>query len=182
VTKDYSIDYREALRDLLDMAAEREALETQIAKQKKRVAALYELVKTDDNAAAIDGLVEGMTDACRVVFRAAEKPLTPAEVRDRVQALGIPPQSNLLASVHTTIKRMKDAGEVTDFIDKDNPIHQVAYRWDFQSSNGWTRLAALASLQQLYTSNTEAMNKGLDRVNARRKRRKLGDPPVTDET
>jgi hypothetical protein len=116
VTKDYITDLKEALSQLLLMASEREQLETKIAKQKKRVAALYELVQTDEGSAALSGLVEGITDACRVVFRAAERPLLPNEVRDRVQALGLPPQANLLASVHTTIRRMKDAGEISETV------------------------------------------------------------------
>jgi hypothetical protein len=87
-------------------------LETQIAKQKKRVAALHELAETDEDAPAITGLVEGITDAVRTVFRAAEKPLNPAEVRSRVEALGLPPQKNLLASIHTVIKRLLEAGEI----------------------------------------------------------------------
>jgi len=116
VTKDYISDLKEALSQLLLMASEREQLETKIAKQKKRVAALYELVQTDEGSAALSGLVEGITDACRVVFRAAERPLLPIEVRDRVQALGLPPQANLLASVHTTIRRMKDAGEISETV------------------------------------------------------------------
>ena len=114
MTKNYIADLRDALRQLVLMASEREQLETKIAKQEKRVAALYELVQTDEGSAALTGLVEGITDACRVVFRAAEKPLLPAEVRDRVQALGLPPKANLLASIHTTIRRMKDAGEITE--------------------------------------------------------------------
>jgi hypothetical protein len=116
VTKDYTADLKEALNQLLQMASEREQLETKIAKQKKRVAALYELVQTDDGNTALAGLVEGITDACRVVFRAAERPLLPVEVRDRVQALGLPPQVNLLASIHTTIRRMKDAGEISETV------------------------------------------------------------------
>ncbi len=114
VTKTYIADFQEAIRDLLLMSSEKEQLETRIAKQKKRVAALYELVQTNEESAALSGLVEGITDACRVVFRAAEKPLSPSEVRDRVQALGVPPQANLLASIHTTIKRMKEAGEIKE--------------------------------------------------------------------
>jgi hypothetical protein len=114
VTRNYIADLQDALRQLVLMASEREQLETKIAKQKKRVAALYELVQTDEGSAALSGLVEGITDACRVVFRSAEKPLSPAEVRDRVQALGLPPQANLLASIHTTIRRMKTSGEVAE--------------------------------------------------------------------
>src|SRR5690349_11915960 len=96
------------------MASEREQLETRIAKQKRRVAALCELVQTDSRASAINGLVEGITDACRIVLRAAEAPMTAADIRDKVQSLGLPPQINLLASVHTTLRRMKDAGEIAE--------------------------------------------------------------------
>jgi len=112
------------------MVSQREQLETKIAKQKKKVAALYELVQTDEGSAALSGLVEGITDACRVVLRAAEKPLTPAEIRDGIQSLGLPPQANLLASVHTTIKRMKEAGEVKEV---SKPLEAggvgTAYQW-----------------------------------------------------
>lgn len=112
------------------MNSERTQLETKIAKQKKRVAALYELVQTDENIPAISGLVEGITDACRVVLRAAEKPLLPAEVRDGVQALGLPPQANLLASVHTTLRRMKDAKEVKEVVQPlESGGNGAAYKW-----------------------------------------------------
>jgi hypothetical protein len=130
VTKNYNNDLKQALRDLLLMASERSQLETKIAKQKKRVAALYELVQTEEDGPALSGLVEGISDACRVVLRAAEKPLTPAEVRDAVQGLGLPPQANLLASVHTTLKRMKDACEAKEVV---KPLETggttVAYKW-----------------------------------------------------
>jgi hypothetical protein len=130
VTKSYSADLKQALRELLLMSTERAQLETKIAKQKKRVAALYELVQTDEDGTGIGGLVEGITDACRVVLRAAEKPLTPAEVRDGVQSLGLPPQANLLASVHTTLKRMKDAGEVKEVTHSlESGGVGAAYRW-----------------------------------------------------
>ena len=63
MTKNYTDDLKQALRDLLMMASEREQLETKIAKQKKRVASLYELVQTDEDGAALTSLVEGLTDA-----------------------------------------------------------------------------------------------------------------------
>ena len=114
MTKDYKVDFTEAVGELFRLASAREKLETDIAKQKKRVAALYELAQMDDDGGPISGLVEGLTDACRVVFRTAEKPLLPAEVRDRVQSLGLPPQANLLASIHTTLKRMKESQEIEE--------------------------------------------------------------------
>ncbi len=125
MTKNYSTDLKQALRDLLRMSSERAQLETKIAKQKKRVAALYELVQADEDGPALSGLVEGISDACRVVLRAAEKPMSPAEVRDAVQGLGLPPQTNLLASVHTTLRRMKDAGELKEIIHGAG----TAYQW-----------------------------------------------------
>lgn len=126
VTKDYNADFKQAVHDLLVMNSQRVQLETKIARQTKRVAALYELVQADGDGPALSGLVDGISDACRVVLRAAAgKPMSPAEVRDAVQGLGLPPQANLLASVHTTLKRLKDAGEVTEI----NHGAGVAYRW-----------------------------------------------------
>jgi hypothetical protein len=131
VTKDYKADFTEAVADLLKLTSQREELETAIAKQKKRVAALYELAQIEDDSGPISGLVDGITDACRVVFRAAEKPLLPADVRDRVQALGLPPQANLLASIHTTLKRMKDNQEVEEVtIPLQTGGTGPAYRWN----------------------------------------------------
>jgi hypothetical protein len=77
VTKNYETDLKEALRDLLALVSEREALETKIAKQKKRVAALYELVETDEGSLALSGLVEGISDACRVVFQSGREATSP---------------------------------------------------------------------------------------------------------
>ncbi|MFI5102250.1 MAG: hypothetical protein ACHP9V_02645 [Terriglobales bacterium] len=134
--KEYKTDFTEAVRELLSLASEREKLETKIAKQKKRVAALYVLAQIDDDSGPISGLVEGITDACRVVFRAAEKPLLPAEVRDRVHALGLPPQSNLLASIHTTIKRMRESQEIEDVsIPLQTGGTGTAYQWNKKRLN-----------------------------------------------
>jgi hypothetical protein len=155
VTKDYRTDFTEAVGELLKLTSEREQLETAIAKQKKRVAALYELAQIDDDGGPISGLVDGLTDACRVVFRAAEKPLFPADVRDRVQALGLPPQANLLASIHTTIKRMKESEEIEEVsLPLQSGGFGSAYQWNEKRlslsdlmgsapSNSW--LAAVAA-------------------------------------
>jgi len=112
VTNKYKVDLGAAINELQRMEAEHFEMETRIAKQKKRVAALYELADADDEGSAPMGLVQGITDACRTVFRAADKPLYPIDVKNRVEALGLPPQQNLLASVHTVIKRLLIAKEV----------------------------------------------------------------------
>jgi hypothetical protein len=130
VTNKYTADLLAAINELTRLQAEHFKMETQIAKQKKRVAALYELAEVDDEAAA-PVLVQGITDACRTVFRAAEKPLYPVDVKNRVEALGLPPQQNLLASVHTVIRRLLAANEVEE-VNPEGGSGPVAYR-----SKGW---------------------------------------------
>lgn len=130
VTNNYKADFAKASRELEQLLAQREEIETQIAKQKRKVAALHELAEPDEEGLAVTGLVDGITDACRVVFRAFDKPLLPVEVRDRVQSLGLPPQANLLASIHTTIRRMKEAGEIKEVFEPQAGGSAVAtYRW-----------------------------------------------------
>ena len=130
MTNTYKADLAKATRELEQMIADREELETQIARQKRKVAALHELADPGEESLAVTGLVDGITDACRVVFRAFDRPLLPVEVRDRVQSLGLPPQSNLLASVHTTIRRMKEAGEIKEVFEPQPGGSAVAaYKW-----------------------------------------------------
>jgi hypothetical protein len=130
VTTNYKYDFARATAELARLISVSEELEIQIARQKRKVAALHELVQSDDDAPPLSGLVEGLTDACRVVFMSFDKPLLPVEVRDKVQAMGIPAQSNLLASVHTTIRRMKAAGEIIEvFEPQGNGAAVARYKW-----------------------------------------------------
>ncbi len=135
MTQRYKRDFEEAVAKLEALEAEREGLEITIAKQKKRVAALHELVQTDDDGPMLSGLVDGITDACRVVLRAANRPLLPIEIRDKVQELGLPPQSNLLASIYTTLRRMRDAGEIREVFEPVQPGGSAvaAYKWAGQT-------------------------------------------------
>jgi hypothetical protein len=126
MTRNYKSELEEARRELTNMLMDAEAFQTRIAKQKRKVAALTELADVTEDSAAPLGLVEGITDAVRTVFRSAEKPLSPAEVRTRVEALGLPAQKNILASVHTVIRRLRESGEI-------EPVGDVefggGYRW-----------------------------------------------------
>src|SRR5947209_4754478 len=105
----------EARKDLEQMYVELDELQVRIAKQKRVIAALTELANVDDDSAPPEGLVKGITDACKTAVRGADgKALYPSEVRDRIKALGFPEQKNLLASVHTVLKRLAEAGEVME--------------------------------------------------------------------
>lgn len=126
MTHNYKAELEKARQELSQLLMDAELVQNLIAKQKRKIAALAELADETEDSAAPLGLVEGITDAVRTVFRSAEKPLNPAEVRTRVEALGLPPQKNILASVHTVIRRLQESGEV-------EPVGDVqfggGYRW-----------------------------------------------------
>jgi hypothetical protein len=124
-------ELEEAQRELESLMMELQRAEMRVAKQKRIVAALYELYSVEEeNAPQPTGLVSGITDAVRTVFMgsasAGEKWLTVRQVAERVTALGIPPQSNLLASVHTVTKRLAAAKEIELVGDID---FGGGYRW-----------------------------------------------------
>lgn len=132
VANRYKDDLGHALIELNRLIALHEDLEAEIARQKKRVGALQDLVEADGAGSPPTRLVGGITDACRTVLRAAGRPLLPIEVRDGVERLGLPPQANLLASVYTVLRRLELAGEVVeDFEAHRNPGGSAlkAYRW-----------------------------------------------------
>jgi hypothetical protein len=71
----------------------------------------------------------GLTDACRAVLRSAKEPMTPADVRDRLAGIGVElgGYANPLAAIHTTLKRLVEAEELT--ITALGPSGKLAYVW-----------------------------------------------------
>jgi hypothetical protein len=71
----------------------------------------------------------GLTDACRMVLKAAGHPLTALEVRAQLEAMGIDlsKYSSDIAAIHTVLKRLHGSGQVT-FVARgwDKP----GYRWN----------------------------------------------------
>jgi hypothetical protein len=110
--RDAKTELLEARNLLEQMYVEMDELETRIAKQKRVVAALTELADLNEDSEPPVGLVKGITDACKTAVLGGTKALYPSEVRDRIKALGFPEQKNLLASVHTVLKRLAEAGEI----------------------------------------------------------------------
>lgn len=123
----YLDDLREAEDTLREMLLKADFLQTSIAKQKRKIAALRELANITTDASPQADLVEGITDACRIVLRAANKALLPVEVRDQVEALGIR-QENLLASVHTVLKRLLKANQVRETY-PESGSGPARYKW-----------------------------------------------------
>jgi hypothetical protein len=107
-----SADYRRALATAI---REYEALGQQRQEIDKRLA---EVMQTIGTLSRLCGLVPtvplGLTDACRLVVRGAGVPVTPAEVRQRLQAIGfdLTKYQNDLAAIHTILKRLNESGEL----------------------------------------------------------------------
>lgn len=106
----------------------------QAAMERQRVdKRLSELAQTIGTLSRLCGLTPtvpwGLTDACRTVLRNAGVSMTPAEIRDRLEAIGcdLSGYSNALAAIHTTLKRLAEAGELRKAAAA--PSGKVGYRW-----------------------------------------------------
>ena len=77
----------------------------------------------------------GLTDACRVVLKGAGHPMTPLEVRDRLEAIGfdLSKYSSSIAAIHTVLKRLKEARELR-FVELDSG--KFAYEWQQAPARG----------------------------------------------
>ena len=121
-------DYRRALETAV---REYEALGEQRQQIDRRLAELAQTLSTLSRLCGIVPTVSvGLTDACRLVLRGAGLPMTPTEVRERLKSFGfdLARYTNDLAAVHTTLKRLNDAGELR-FIARPG-TGEKAYVWD----------------------------------------------------
>jgi len=121
-------DYRRALEAAV---REYEALGEQRQQIDRRLAELAQTMSTLSRLCGIVPTVSvGLTDACRLVLRGAGLPMTPTEVRERLKSFGfdLARYTNDLAAVHTTLKRLADAGELR-FIARPG-TGEKAYVWD----------------------------------------------------
>jgi hypothetical protein len=121
-------DYRRALEAAV---REYEALGEQRQQIDRRLAELAQTLSTLSRLCGIVPTVSvGLTDACRLVLRGAGIPMTPTEVRERLKSFGfdLARYTNDLAAVHTTLKRLNDAGELR-FVARPG-TGEKAYVWD----------------------------------------------------
>src|SRR5260370_5455421 len=120
----YKAELEQERKVLGELLREREELETKIAKQQTRVAALAALSEQSEE---VDDMAEmelgGLTNACRTAFRAAgNRGLMPTEVRGALEQLRFPTRShkNILASIHTVIRRFEQAVEILKAVQNKN--------------------------------------------------------------
>ena len=120
--------YRRALETAV---REYEALGEQRQQIDRRLAELAQTLSTLSRLCGIVPTVSmGLTDACRMILRTAGVPMTPIDVRDRLKAVGLDltRYTNDLAAVHTTLKRLNDAGELR-FVARPG-TGDKSYIWD----------------------------------------------------
>jgi len=123
-----SEDYR---RGLEAAVREYEALGEQRQQIDRRLAELAQTMSTLSRLCGIVPTVSvGLTDACRLVLRGAGLAMSPTEVRERLKSFGfdLTRYTNDLAAVHTTLKRLNDAGELR-FVARPG-TGEKAYVWD----------------------------------------------------
>ncbi|HLJ46957.1 MAG TPA: hypothetical protein VKU01_13160 [Bryobacteraceae bacterium] len=118
---DYRALYETTKAELEKLEAEKNELQVAIGERDKQIGAL---IQTMNAIAPLIGETPpetpagGMTDSIRKLMAEAGHPLTAVEIRDRLEAMGFDMKSysNPLATIHTVLRRLADAGEVeTDY-------------------------------------------------------------------
>lgn len=128
-----STDYHKALatavREYEALGAQRRDIDRRLAELAQTIGTLHRLCGHAPTVAW------GLTDSCRWVLRGAGHPLTPIEVRDRLEAMGVDlsKYSSSLAAIHTVLKRLRDAGEVAYL---ELPTGKFAYEWQADPKPG----------------------------------------------
>ena len=120
-------DYQRALdaacREWEQLAAERKELDVRLAQLQQTIGTLNKLCGYQAT------VPWGLTDACRVLLKAAGRPMTAVELRDRLSASGLDLEryANALAAIHTVLKRLVETGEIAP-ADTDEST-RVAYEF-----------------------------------------------------
>ncbi len=112
----YRQAYEAARQELLQHLKKRERLEQKIRDLADTLKALRKVCDADtqeiESFAGNDSSL-GFTDAIRRQLYIQQRPLSPTEIRDELVKSGVGRgQSNLLASIHTVLRRMAKAGEI----------------------------------------------------------------------
>jgi hypothetical protein len=115
---DYKSWYRNAAAELARLRTQKTELDRAVADCDQQIAALTRTMNAiaplaGEESLSSDAPPAGFTDSIRNILSAASDPLSAAEVRDRLSALGFDMNSysNPLATIHTVLRRLVDARE-----------------------------------------------------------------------
>jgi hypothetical protein len=131
---DYKKMAEEIRGELESLEIQQEDIERRIARLRQALIGLVPLSKEPIHAgmygidltsvaAEIDSM--SITDATRQILQAAEAPLAPTEIKKRLIDMGkdLSNQKNVMASVHSLLKRLVQGGEIET---RDNGL---TYQW-----------------------------------------------------
>lgn len=157
MAREYSADLERERKALAELLRQRENLAIEIAKQQTRVAALAALCEQSGGPKHMEEMdLGGLTNACRTAFRAAgNRGLMPTEVRNALAQLRFPTTThkNILASIHTVIRRLQEAGEIRKAIeDRHDGSDKSVYQWagsNYGASNSLANQLADAERDRL---------------------------------
>lgn len=112
-----------AYRAALDAAVrEYESTLAERARVEKRLGELQQTIGSLCRLCGLEPTVPfGLTEACRLILRSANRPMTAVDVRDRLSTMGfdLSRYANAMATIHTVLRRMREAGEA-DAIELDD--------------------------------------------------------------
>ena len=114
-SEDYLKAFEAATRELAALTQQKADLEERILHVRQTVVSLSRLCGLTPTVSW------GMTDGVRFAIRSANRPLTPAEVRDELANWGLDMSkyANDLSAIHTVLKRLNQAGEIRFVIKPD---------------------------------------------------------------
>ena len=120
-TDDYRAALAAAVREYESLGEQRRDIDKRLAELAQTIGTLSRLIGLTPTVPL------SITDAVRLAMRAGV-PLTPTEVRERLQSIGVDLSvySNDLAVIHTVLKRLNESGELR-LIPRPNGKH--AYLW-----------------------------------------------------
>jgi len=121
-TDEYRLALDAAIREYEQLGQKRREIDQRLAQLAQTIGTLNRL------CGFVSTVFWGLTDACRVVLKGAGHPMTPMEVRDRLEAIGfdLSKYSSSLAAIHTVLKRLHEAGELS-FVELASG--KFAYEW-----------------------------------------------------
>ncbi|MGI8732677.1 MAG: hypothetical protein ACR2LM_05180 [Pyrinomonadaceae bacterium] len=114
-----------------------EELESEDAKLQQKIVALAQALDQEPDPQSPLGMflaeiaASGLTDGVRTVLRATDLCRTPTEIRDGLLRLGydLSGYSNILASIHTILGRLRESGEVEKVTSSRKGGKETGYIW-----------------------------------------------------
>ena len=120
---DYHDWYRRAKAERARILGEKQKLLSEIENRDQQLAALAQTMRAiaplvGEKSPEADEESEpprsGMTDTIRAILNRSKEPLTASELRECLESIGfdVNSYSNPLATIHTVLRRLREAGEV----------------------------------------------------------------------